>query len=270
MRVLTYIHDNPAGDMSLDRLADEAAMSRFHWHRVFRAITGETCAQAVRRVRLHRAAHLLVSDDRPIRAVAKACGYPNPVSFARAFTAAYGSRPSAYRKAGRFSAAVPRTDAKKGDATMFPVTIRQEPPRRLATLPHKGSYLKIGGAFESFFALCQSRNLWPQVGAIVAVYFDNPEIVAEADLRSYVGAHWCGQDIPSGMQERELAGGKTAVLTYRGPYSGASQAYQALFGTWLPMSGEEPADEPCYEVYLNTPRDAAPEDLRTEICLPLQ
>jgi AraC family transcriptional regulator len=51
LRVLQYIHDNPAGDMSLDRLADEAAMSRFHWHRVFRAMTGETCAQAVRRVR---------------------------------------------------------------------------------------------------------------------------------------------------------------------------------------------------------------------------
>ncbi|MFT5345881.1 MAG: AraC family transcriptional regulator, partial [Dinoroseobacter sp.] len=45
-RVLAYIHDNPAGDLSLDTLADVAAMSRFHWHRVFHGMTGETCAAA--------------------------------------------------------------------------------------------------------------------------------------------------------------------------------------------------------------------------------
>ncbi|MEM9127216.1 MAG: AraC family transcriptional regulator, partial [Pseudomonadota bacterium] len=63
LRVLAYIHENPAGDLSLDALADVAAMSRFHWHRVFRALTGETCAQAVRRIRLHRAAGWLVRTD---------------------------------------------------------------------------------------------------------------------------------------------------------------------------------------------------------------
>ncbi len=50
LRVLDYIHDNPAGDLSLDALADIAAMSRFHWHRVFRSVTGETLAQTVRRI----------------------------------------------------------------------------------------------------------------------------------------------------------------------------------------------------------------------------
>ena len=34
LRVLDHIHDNPAGDLSLDALSDVAAMSRFHWHRV--------------------------------------------------------------------------------------------------------------------------------------------------------------------------------------------------------------------------------------------
>ena len=41
LRVISYIHDNPAGDLSLDTLADVAAMSRFHWHRVFSAMMGE-------------------------------------------------------------------------------------------------------------------------------------------------------------------------------------------------------------------------------------
>jgi len=270
LRVLSYIHDNPGGDLSLDRLADEAAMSRFHWHRVFRAISGETCAQAVRRIRLHRAAVLLVQSDKPLGQVAAECGYPNPASFARAFAVAYGSRPGNYRSAGRLPAPPPGTKAKQGDMPMYPIAIRQEPPRRLITLPHRGPYHLVGKAFETFFAMCQSRELWPQIGAICCVYLDNPEVTPEADLRSLVGSEWSGQSIPDGMQELLLAGGNTAVLTHKGPYTGLEQAYQALFGTWLPNSGEEPADAPCFEIYLNGPQDTAPKDLLTEICLPLK
>ena len=64
LRVIDYIHDNLDGDLSLDNLADVAAMSRFHWHRVFHAMTGETCAAAVRRVRLNRAAGWCIRIDR--------------------------------------------------------------------------------------------------------------------------------------------------------------------------------------------------------------
>ncbi|MEO5619329.1 MAG: AraC family transcriptional regulator, partial [Cypionkella sp.] len=39
LRVLDYIHDNPAGDLTLDALAEVAALSRFHFHRVFHAMT---------------------------------------------------------------------------------------------------------------------------------------------------------------------------------------------------------------------------------------
>ena len=55
-RVVDHIHDNPDGDLSLDRLADVAALSRFHFHRVYNAVVGETAANTVRRMRLHRAA----------------------------------------------------------------------------------------------------------------------------------------------------------------------------------------------------------------------
>ncbi len=34
-RVIDYIYSNPSADLSLDALADVAAKSRFHWHRVF-------------------------------------------------------------------------------------------------------------------------------------------------------------------------------------------------------------------------------------------
>jgi AraC family transcriptional regulator len=46
-------------------------------------------------------------------------------------------------------------------------------------------------------------------------------------------------------------------------------AYQWLYGTWLVQSGEEPADAPVFEEYLNSPRDTAPADLLSDIYLPL-
>ncbi|MGR3636735.1 MAG: AraC family transcriptional regulator [Shimia sp.] len=267
MRVLRYIHENPASDMSLDRLADEAAMSRFHWHRVFHAMTGETCAQAVRRVRLHKAACLLLLEDRRPEEISRAVGYDNPRSFGRAFASQYGASPAQFRQQGVHVA--PLLTHRQGEGPMFPVTIRDEAPRVIAGVVHKGAYGRIGTAFEAFFATCQSNNLWPWIGNPVGIYFDNPDAVPEADLRSMAGAELRLDDVPEGLEGYAVAGGRYAVLTLRGPYELIPQAYEALFGKWLPESGEMPGDAPCFEVYLNNPGETARDDLLTEICLPL-
>ncbi|MEO1789448.1 MAG: AraC family transcriptional regulator, partial [Pseudomonadota bacterium] len=81
IRVLDYIHDNPDADLSLDALAEVAAMSRFHWHRVFHGMTGETLAQAVRRVRMYRAAGWLIRTDDPIAEIGARVGHDNVQSF---------------------------------------------------------------------------------------------------------------------------------------------------------------------------------------------
>ncbi len=126
MRVLEYIHANPAGDLSLDRLADVAAMSRFHWHRVFHAMTGETCAQATRRIRLHRAACWLVQTGDPVAEVAKKSGYPSAQSFTRAFGEVFGMSPGKFRKRGDMTS--PFLQLRKGEYPVFPVEIITAPP----------------------------------------------------------------------------------------------------------------------------------------------
>ncbi|WP_282078649.1 AraC family transcriptional regulator [Epibacterium ulvae] len=266
-RVITYIHDHPDEDLSLDRLAAIAAMSRFHWHRVFRALTQETCAQMVRRIRMHRASIALVKGDDSIEAIARAVGYPNVASFTRRFSEAYGHSPAAFRAAGQLCA--PQPYLRPGDYPMYSVEIREVPARILSVLPHVGPYNDIGLAFEKFYGLCASRNLWANIGVSIGVYVDSPETVPETELRSFAGAEWKGQEVPEGTQRFDLVARRVAVLTYQGPYSGISAAYNSLFGNWLPVSGEEPADAPCYELYLNSPRDVSPEELLTEIHLPL-
>lgn len=92
IRVVNYIHDNLDGDLSLDALSDVAAMSRFHWHRIWTAMTGETLAQTTRRIRLHRASVMLVFEEASLSEIAARCGYPDQASFTRAFRERMGSR----------------------------------------------------------------------------------------------------------------------------------------------------------------------------------
>lgn len=120
-RVVDHIHDHPSGDLSLDALAEVAALSRFHFHRVYTAIVGETAANTVRRMRLHRAAVALVQGTEAVAIIARRVGYPNQISFSRAFAGHYGLSPAAFRNRGELRP-FPLQLARKG-TLMFPVSI---------------------------------------------------------------------------------------------------------------------------------------------------
>jgi AraC family transcriptional regulator len=269
LRVLDYIHDNPAGNLSLDALSDVAAMSRFHWHRVYRAMTGETLAQAVRRIRMHRASYYLAMTDLPLAVIAANTGMPNLASFKRTFAEHFAMSPSAFRKRGELR---PHVRNERPEITlMHPVTVRMSGPMRLAAVAHRGPYFEISRAFQKLSAVMGTRNLFPQAGRMVAVFYDDPQSVPWPELRSHAAFEVTGDvEISAPLEEVALPAGRQAVMTYKGPYAGLPAAYDQLFGAWLPTSGEEPADMPSFEVYLNSPMDTAPEDLVTELHLPLK
>lgn len=268
LRVIDHIFANLDGDLSLDALADVAAMSRFHWHRIYRAMTGETCAQTVRRIRLHVAASLLAGSDQSVRAIADQVGYRDRDSFDRAFQTQYGMTPLAFRDRG---VPLPFVRKRKDSQTMFPVEITDVPERRLIGLPHQGAYFRISEAYSRLDAIIAARGLFPQTRGMIAVFYDDVTTVAEEDLRSFAAFQVEAElPLPDGLEERVLSAGPQAVLHYKGPYANLASVYDFLFGTWLPASGREPADAPSYEFYLNSPMDTAPDELLTDIYLPLK
>jgi AraC family transcriptional regulator len=153
---------------------------------------------------------------------------------------------------------------------MYPVTIRTDAGRRLAAVTHTGPYHQINRAFEKLFATIGARGQIKDTGLMVGVYYDDPAATAAADLRSNAGAI-VGEEFPlaAPLEQVRLPAGRHAVLTFTGPYAGLPAAYDQLYGNWLPESGEEPADTPPFEVYLNSPMDTPQDKLVTEICIPL-
>ena len=264
-RVTAYIHEHLDQDLDLQTLADIAAMSPWHWHRVYSAMRGETVAAAVRRLRLQRAANDLANGDLPVEAVGRRSGYDNVASFTRAFSDAYGMPPARYRQEGSHSVFNPAQN--NAPQPHFDVRVVALPEQRAAIENHTGSLMEIGGTFDRLFGRLAGRGLLKQPVRMLSVYLDDPTAVPEAQLRSQAGAILA--DLPADEASTILHGGDYAVLRHRGPYADMRASYAWMFGTWLPQSGREAADAPVLEEYLNNPRDTPPADLLTDLCLPL-
>lgn len=259
--VTAYIYDHLDDDLDLDILAEVACFSPFHWHRLYRAMRGETAAQTVHRLRLERAAALLVETDLPISRIALRSGFSGTETFTRALTRAYGMPPRRFREGGAHAQFGRQSEE---GLSAHPVEIRVLPEVTLAVSEHRGAYIDIGRAFA------RVRDRVGATGRMIAIYEDDPDAVPAGALRSAAGVVIDADfAVPPLLQERTIPGGRHAVLRYVGPYSSMHRAYRWLYGTWLPSSGEEPRDHPVFEEYLTDPSDTVPTASVTEIILPL-
>ncbi|MBB4278234.1 AraC family transcriptional regulator [Rhizobium mongolense] len=267
-RVSAYIHDHLDEDLDMERLAEIACMSSYHWHRIYRAIYGETLAATVKRLRLHRAAGDIVRTDLTVGEIAKRSGYPNLQSFNRIFKSVYGMPPARYRREGSHKAFEPSPDGKT--TPMFDITLRKIEPIELIGVPHAGSYMQIGKAFEALFGALHARGLAKPEMRMIGVYFDDPDIVPAEKLRSIACATGgSGVPIEPPFERQTIDGGEYAVLRHKGPYADMHKAYQWLYAEWLPKSGRQIKDSVMFEEYLNNPRDVPPTELLTDIYMPL-
>jgi AraC family transcriptional regulator len=97
-RALAYIHDNLGEDLSLDAIASEAAMSRFHFVRAFTRLRGKTPLQYVIHQRMELAKVLLRTTRLPVASVAANVGYDDASRFGQHFRRHTGTTPGAYRQ----------------------------------------------------------------------------------------------------------------------------------------------------------------------------
>ncbi|MBB2822540.1 UNVERIFIED_ORG: AraC family transcriptional regulator [Rhizobium esperanzae] len=267
-RVSAYIHDHLDEELDMERLAGIACLSSYHWHRIYRAIYGETLAATVKRLRLHRAAGEIVSTELAVSEIAKRSGYPNLQSFNRIFKSVYGMPSARYRKEGSHAAFQPSPDGKT--KAMFDVTIREIAPTELIGVAHSGPYMQIGKAFETLFGTLYARGLARPDMRMIGLYLDDPDIVPAEQLRSIAcvtGSAEVSAEAP--FERRRIDGGDYAVLRHKGPYADMHKAYQWLYAEWLPKSGRQLKDSVMFEEYLNNPRDVPPTQLLTEIHMPL-
>ncbi|MEW6349676.1 MAG: AraC family transcriptional regulator [Thermodesulfobacteriota bacterium] len=280
LRVLVHIEDHlddePA--LSLDDLAGVACFSRYHFHRIFTGMVGESVRSYIRRILLERAAHQLTYTDHSVLDVAVHAGYDSHAAFTRAFRASFSVPPEEFRKRARSRGLSPdperrfrakRNLAERGECSMK-VEIRDLPPMRVAFVRHVGPYDTCEVAWQRLCGWAMSKGLLGPDTLLLGVCHDDPEITPPEKIRYDASMVVHGDVRPEGeIGVKEVGNGKYAVTLHKGPYSGLSRTYAELCGRWASEKGVEIAAGPSLEFYKNTPENTPPEGLITEICVPL-
>lgn len=150
------------------------------------------------------------------------------------------------------------------------VAIQHRSPMRLVVVQHVGPAYQIGQAFDRLVVWAGPRGLLKPTARGVAVYLDDMGSTPAEEQRALAGLT-VHEDVEgdSTVSIHTVPGGRHAVILHKGPYATIGESYRELY-QYLSRHEQEPADEPLFEVNLNNPRNTAPEDLLTEICVPLK
>lgn len=293
-RVIDYLERRLDHDLPLAELAGVANFSPHHFHRVFRAIVGETVQRFVQRLRLERAATVLV--HRPnlaITEIAIDSGFSGSATFARAFRRQFGVSATQWRDGGgdRKMGKPLHKDSKAGDeldaydvrmATKTadsPLDMRVEvqtlESTRVAYVRHTGPYAGDGELFGRLFGQlikwAGPRDLLGPGHQMLCLYHDNPEVTEPAKRRVSVCVT-VGDDVEVGGEigSMRVDGGKYAVAHFRLDQAQYGAAWDQLLSRWLPDSGYQPDDRLAFERFLNDPATDPEGKHEVEICFPVR
>jgi AraC-like DNA-binding protein len=97
-QIRAYIDAHIGERISLDDLAHQAGVSRFHFARQFRLSTGESPMGYLRRVRIERSKSILQSRETTIAEVAATLGFSDQSHFTRTFGRLVGVSPGSFAR----------------------------------------------------------------------------------------------------------------------------------------------------------------------------
>jgi len=287
-RVIDHIRSHLADELSLGTLADLAAFSPFHFHRVFRAVTGETVAGFVQRTRIEKAAAALRDHpDRGVLEIALDHGFGSAAAFARAFRGRFGMTATAWRIGGaeRWRQRWRKADQRlrklgkapgggRRDTARMSIKVVDVPALHVACMRYVGPYGARG--IPALWGRLRAWGAGQELGAgprvHVGVAHDDPSITAPERCR-YDACVVVRRDFaPDRLVDvMDVPGGRYAIAEFVGTAHEIESVWDRVFAGWLPDSGYEPDDRPCYELYRGDPSVASkPGVFRCALHLPIR
>ena len=268
-KVVAYINNHLDETLDLKTLANEAALSDFHFHRIFKALKGEAIGGYITRLRLEATARLLRYTALTIEEIAFNIGYETPASLSKAFKKQYGISPTEYRT--NKDTYIMKKEIINPDLALKTPKIVTLDPKNLIYVALTGAYgsLDYGKAYEQLWAVIKAQKLFTKGIESICISYDDPKITEGSLQRSDV---CLAIHKPATPQEevscKTLAGGKYAVFFYQGSYENLSQVYDTAV-RWIIDHQYTLREEPFFEKYLNDARRTPKEKLKTEIYIPI-
>ena len=268
-KVVAYINNHLDETLDLKTLANEAALSDFHFHRIFKALKGEAIGGYITRLRLEATARLLRYTSLTIEEIAFNIGYETAASLSKAFKKQYGISLTEYRT--NKDTYIMKKEIINPDLALKTPKIVTLEPKNLIYVALTGDYgsLDYGKAYEQLWAVIKAQKLFTKGIESICISYDDPKITEGSLQRSDV---CLAIHKPATPQEevscKTLAGGKYAVFFYQGSYENLSQVYDTAV-RWVIDHEYTLREEPFFEKYLNDARRTPKEKLKTEIYIPI-
>ena len=284
--VIGYVRENLNDDLPLNILARVAGFSPFHFHRLFKSLTGETVNDMVMRLRLERAVMLLRSTPRlSITDVALECGFQSVSVFSRAFKKRYTlnarqwdrKSPLKYSKNGQVPEGFPRYTEKNlsdfAERDGLKVRLFSLPAQRLAYIRVYDSYTKfsrVKDAYDRIIAWYCRRGGRLEQTTLYGMSQDDPD----ATPRRLCRFDWCLQ-VPADWQAegdvsvRDFPACQVAAIRCLGDFQQEDRAVHYLFRYWLPRSRYQPANLPGMEIYRRQPAELGWKTFDLDCAVPI-
>lgn len=271
---IAYVEENLTGKIELERAAQLAQCSSYHYQRMFSYIADVTLGEYIRRRKMSLAGVDLQRGEKVVDVAGK-YGYDSPTSFKRVFKSIHGMTPKEAKQSGAKLTSYPMLTFKltvKGVQAMEYQLIDKD------AFQVKGFGLKLAQDMEA--AQKRIPEFWNEVSSsgqleqlIPHMDQNNPGVMGISLMTSEVQDAWeyvigvASNDTTEEFAQYEIPAAKWAVFSGTGPMPGAIQELQQqVFTEWLPTSGFEYAELPDIELYLNM----EPENAQFQVWLPVR
>ncbi len=260
---------------TLEELAAAAAMSPYHFHRIYRIMTGEAPGETVRRIRLARSVSAL-AERRPVGDAAVNSGYATSQAFARAFKAVSGSCASEVRDQPALLDAI-LTDLRKprrragGASSALDIEVISLEPLRVLAIRNVGDYAELNAGYERLFGLVLEQVEECELQGIYGIPLDDPRFTPASKCRfdCALAAGEAGRSA-GGLDDRQIAGGDYVRLRRVGNYDDLHEAIDLAYAYAVDVLDRAVANQPLILHYLDDPEEIEDEQqLRADILLPL-
>lgn len=300
-KVQDYIEANISEDLSLITLSNVANFSQYHFHRIFCAIVGEPLSKYIQRIRLEKAAINLSGNPKyTIAQIALKCGFSNQASFSRAFKKHFGFSASQLRadssilkskkckmesKEGKdslnsftYNDVVEDIKCKKQLTTNISLNVEVKDIQEMPVI-----YIRNIGMFKGEPKLFSKQlgKLFNWAGArglihhpdtkVLSLYHDNPKVTDESRFRTSICMSVPRETEGDGeIGKMIIPGGKYAVGHFTLESHEYKETWDLIWGKWLPESGYQPDDRPCFEIYLNNPEEHPDKKSIVDMYIPVK
>jgi AraC family transcriptional regulator len=195
-RVIKAIIRNPDGDWTTEALAGLAGISAFHFHRIFRALTGETMFAFVQRRKLLRALELIDEGRFTLTEIALECGFDSGSSLSRAFRKHFNCTPTEYRNQHP-ALLLPPPRLTTNRRTSLQVEVRKAPARHALLVERRGiidqNFNRAATeAFRVLLGEIKRANAWPFIRERIGICPDEAGMVPDEQARYWAGFFYAG------------------------------------------------------------------------------